>query len=110
MTVVSDSSPLITLSKIGQFDLLPQLYRTIIITPEVYAEVAVTGSGLVGASQIAFAWWIVVQPIKRIDELSRARQRFNLGAGELSVIVLAQELKADAVLIDASVCLKRRFD
>ncbi|MBI3646323.1 MAG: DUF3368 domain-containing protein, partial [Acidobacteriales bacterium] len=46
MRVVSDSSPLITLAKIGRLELLPQLYQAITITPEVYAEVVVSGAGL----------------------------------------------------------------
>ncbi len=50
MIVVSDSSPLITLSKIDYLQVLPALYETVHITPEVYAEVAVTGAGLWGAA------------------------------------------------------------
>ena len=100
MTVLSDSSPLITLSKIAFLDLLPQLYKTITITPEVYAEVVVSGAGLVGASQISAAKWIQVNPVQKQAHLSAAQQRFGLGVGELSIIILGQELKADVVLID----------
>jgi len=43
MKVVSDSSPLIWLSKTGNLRLLRELYRDIIIPLEVYEEVVVTG-------------------------------------------------------------------
>ena len=102
MRVVSDSSPLITLAKIGRLELLPRLYQTITITPEVYAEVVVSGAGLAGSSQIAAAQWIDVTPVRKGANLAAAQQRFGLGTGELSAIVLCQELKADVVLIDDS--------
>jgi predicted nucleic acid-binding protein len=45
VTVVSDSSPLITLAKIGCFDLLPYLYVRVNIPNEVCREVAVDAAG-----------------------------------------------------------------
>ena len=100
MTVVSDSSPLITLAKIGRLELLPQLYQTVAITPQVYAEVVVSGAGLSGSAEIAASKWIDVRPIKNVADLSIAQQRFGLGIGELSAIILGKEANADLVLID----------
>jgi predicted nucleic acid-binding protein len=100
VTVLSDSSPLITLARIGLLDLLPRLYERVTITPEVFAEVVVSGAGLTGSSEIAAAQWIDVKPVQKPDDLTAAQQRFGLGMGELSVIMLGKELKADAVLID----------
>jgi len=100
VTVLSDSSPLITLAEIGLLDLLPKLYETVMITPQVYAEVVVGGAGLAGSSQISMAGWIDVNPVQNPADLAAAQQRYGLGAGELSVIVLALELKADILLID----------
>lgn len=100
MTVLSDSSPLITLAKIGRLDLLPQLYETVTITPEVNAEVVVSGAGLAGSSQISAAKWIHVKPVQKPANLAAAQQRYGLGAGELSIIMLGRELKADVLLID----------
>jgi predicted nucleic acid-binding protein len=100
VTVLSDSSPLITLAKTGHLDLLPQLYQTVTITPEVYAEVVVSGAGLAGSSQISTANWVHVKPVQKPANLAAAQQRFGLGIGELSIIMLAQELKADVLLID----------
>ena len=64
MTVVSNSSPLITLARIGCFDLLPKLYSRVYISSEVYKEVAVDGAGLPGATQVAQADWIEVSPVQ----------------------------------------------
>ncbi len=100
MTVVSDSSPLIILAKIGRLELLPRLYRTITITPQVYAEVVVVGEGLAGSAEIASAKWIDVKPVRNAADLKMARQSYGLGIGELSTIFLGKQLRADLVLID----------
>jgi len=44
MTIVSNSSPLIALIRIGQLDLLRQLYSEIIIPEAVWHEVVVEGA------------------------------------------------------------------
>jgi len=97
--VVSDSSPLITLSKIGRIQLLPSLYGTVHVTPEVYAEVAVTGAGLRGASEIASAEWVRVRASEDDPSIS-ADDRILLGAADISAILLAKQLRADVVLMD----------
>lgn len=45
MIVVSNSSPLITLARVGQLDLLRQLFGRIHIAGEVWEEVVVRGAG-----------------------------------------------------------------
>ena len=100
MKIVADSSPLITLAKIARLDILPQLYRPILITPEVYGEVVVTGAGLAGAAEIARAEWIGVRSLRDPTRLAVAQRELGLGIGEVSAILLAVELGADAVIID----------
>ena len=97
---ISDSSPLITLARIGCFDLLPKLYGRVYISTEVYSEVVIAGAGLPGATQAAQADWIEVRPVQDIAGLAAAIAKIGLGAGELSTVVLARELSADLVLID----------
>jgi predicted nucleic acid-binding protein len=84
VTVVSDSSPLITLSKIDSFELIRKLYGTLVISSAVYAEVVVAGEGLAGAAETLNAPWINVRHIKPHSDLSAAQIRFGLGIGELS--------------------------
>jgi hypothetical protein len=77
VTVVSDSSPLITLAKIGCLELLPQLYQAIAITPQVYEEVVVSGAGQTGSVEIAAAKWVDVKPVQNSANLTVAQQTFD---------------------------------
>jgi predicted nucleic acid-binding protein len=97
---VADSSPLVILAKLGCFDFLKQLFPSLIISTEVHREVVVDGAGLPGASEVAQASWIEVKRIASPASLVEAQQKYPLGAGELSTILLGKELRADAVLLD----------
>jgi hypothetical protein len=55
MTMVSNASPLITLARIGQLDLLRQLYNDIIIPEAVWHEVVVEGTNQPGAEVVGSA-------------------------------------------------------
>ena len=99
MIVVSNSSPLISLAKIESFDLLRQLYGTITISEDVFDEVVVWGAGLAGAIETSDSPWIHVKPVKRND-VTAAQERFGLGLGELSTLVLAREVGAELVILD----------
>ncbi len=100
MTVVADSSPLIILAKLGCFDLLNKLYSRLYISAEVQHEVVVAGAGLPGASELAKSNWIELKPLQNQADLLAAQQKFALGVGELSTILLGKEILADAVLLD----------
>lgn len=100
MKIVADSSPLITLAKIARLDVLSQLYSSILVTSEVYDEVAVKGAGLAGAAEIKAAKWIEVHSLRDPARLAGVQREAGLGIGEVSVILLAIELSADAVLMD----------
>ncbi len=100
MIAAADSSPLIILAKLGSFDLLHKLFSRVYISAEVHAEVVVAGTGLSGASEVAGSAWIETRPLQNQGALSTMQQRFPLGAGELSTILLGKELVVDAVLLD----------
>lgn len=100
MIVVSDSSPLVTLAKLAHFDLLRKLFSQVYISAEVRHEVVVSGAGLPGASDVDRADWIETKQVQNRPELFELRERYGLGVGELSAIVLAKELRADMVLLD----------
>ncbi len=100
MTVVSDSSPLIILAQLDCFDLLNQLYSRVYISPEVYHEVVVAGLGLPGASEVANAGWIEAKQLQDQNAFVAVQKKHALGAGEISTILLAKELRANAVLLD----------
>lgn len=100
MIVVSNASPLITLSRIGRLDLLKQLFGRLHIASEVHEEVVVRGAGRPPADAVAGADWIEIHPAADAVALASLRARHALGAGELATILLAVALRADMVIID----------
>ncbi len=100
MIVVADSSPLVILSKTGYFDLIQKLCPNILVTPQVYTEVVAHGAELPGAAEVKGADWMKVTPLANLRNLLAAQSQFSLGAGELSTILLAEEVGAPLVLID----------
>lgn len=96
--VVSDASPLINLARVDQFELLTAFYGQIVIPQAVYDEVVVQGQGRAGSREVKDASWIDVPAPK--DELGVRALAAELGKGEASAIILAQELQAALLLID----------
>jgi hypothetical protein len=86
--VVSDSSPLIALSRIGRLDLLQRLFGTVTIPPAVAREVF--------AAQDPPPWLHVVAPSTGAEGVASA----TLGAGELEAIRLAADLHCQRLLLD----------
>lgn len=99
MIVVSNASPLIILAKIGRLEVLRLLHGRVIVPAEVYAEVVIPGVALPGAMQIAQAGWIETRRLGNIEALSDALA-VALAQGELAAILLAEEIKADLILLD----------
>ena len=100
MIVVSNSSPLIALARIGKLQLLATFYERVLIPVEVQHEVTVAGSGLPGAEEVRKAKWIEVAPQKISLHPALVRACQGLGAGERAAILLAKSLSADLVLLD----------
>jgi predicted nucleic acid-binding protein len=100
--VVSDSSPLIALARIGRLNVLASLFQRILIPTEVHHEVTVAGRGLPGAEEVRRAPWIEVGVPRGPAEQSLERACEGLGAGERGAIVLAKSLTADLTLLDES--------
>lgn len=100
MIVVSNSSPLITLARIGHLNLLKQLFGFIHIADEVREEVVVRGAGRPAANAVQAADWIEIHGAADPGDLAALRARHALGDGELATILLAQALRADLVIMD----------
>lgn len=98
MIVVSDTSPILNLARIGRLELLPQLYRQVLIPSAVFAELAVSERDPTPAiDPVSMPWLIVAiaEDRNRVQELQK-----NLDAGEAEAIVLAIERRADLLLVD----------
>lgn len=100
MIVVANSSPLISLSAINSLHLLRSLYATIYIPLAVYQEVVVIGKGKAGAKEVAGALWIRCRHVQSARVVSELMVKTHLDEGESEAIVLAQELRANLLIID----------
>lgn len=96
--VISNSSPLIHLSKIGELTLLRYFFDEIIVPEAVYRECVIEGKEREDAKRIKKAKWIKVARIKNTD-LKKALMMV-LDGGEAEAIVLALEKSADLILLD----------
>ena len=98
MIVISDSTILIGLVKIGKLDLLKEIFSKVYIPEEVFKEVVERGKGKPGSKVIKEAAWIEPKPVK--DKTQVAFLLGSLEKGEAEVLVLARELNADLILLD----------
>jgi predicted nucleic acid-binding protein len=98
--VVSDSSPLITLARARQLELLRDFYGQVAIPREVYEEVIVAGAGMAGAEEVRRASWIRVQSNPKEATSTVKAACAGLGEGERGAIYLASTLSAEIVFID----------
>ena len=102
MVVVSNSSPLIYLAALSDFELLHRLFVEILIPPAVWAEIVEQGPGLPGhdaARQAAGKGWLHVTPLQAPAEPIQTAGR-KLHAGETEAIQLAEQLRAHILLMD----------
>ena len=101
MTVVVDSSALITLARIGRLELPHQIAGDVHIPAAVFVEVVQRGGGRAGTVEVAGATWIHRRDARDVTSVGRLGTR--VGRGEAEAIVLAKELGADILVIDDAV-------
>lgn len=99
MVIISDSSPLILLARIGLLSLLQELFQEVIIPQEVYEEVVLQGEDRPGSREVKEASWIKVERVRN-PELIEKYSYQGLSRKDAAVIALAQEKRAAAVLMD----------
>lgn len=100
MKIVTNSTPLIELSKIKQLYLLREVYGTILVPEEVYIEVVVDGTGKPGAAEVRAAEWIYRQSVENKEQIRSLQSQHSLHLGECATIALAQEINAEQVILD----------
>ena len=99
--VIVNSTPVIGLANIGRLDVLRQMYGTITIPQAVFDEIK---SPSVQRQVNAKRDWIRVEQIN--DASQKQMYRAKLHAGEVEVMILAQEKKADLVILDDNAAKK----
>ena len=99
--VIVNSTPVIGLANIGKLDVLRQMYGAITIPQAVFDEIK---SPSVQRQVNANRDWIRVEQIN--DASQKQMYRAKLHAGEVEVMILAQEKKADLVILDDNAAKK----
>ena len=100
MIVVSDSTPLITLMKAAELDLLHDLFGEIIIPEAVYAELTTNPDFQEEADLINGSDFIVVASVEDKKTVSVLQRATGLDLGESEAIVYADDHHADLLLVD----------
>lgn len=97
--VVSDTSPIRALAHLGHTDLLHALFGEVLVPPAVATELEKPRSRFqpISLHGLVFVRIQAPQNRKAVAELQA-----TLGPGEAEALVLAVEVRADAILIDES--------
>ena len=98
MTIVSNTSPISNLAKIGQINLLQKLYDTILIPTAVYDELLDRRAGETIIKAVQSANWLEIQVVQNQKLVGELRNILNVGEAE--AIALAIEVRATRLLID----------
>lgn len=98
MIVISDTSPISGLFLIGQLELLPQLFGTVIIPQTVAEELGQLSLFGHDTNNLLSRDWLSILQVSNFAKLETLRHQ--LDPGEAEAIALAQELNADFLLID----------
>lgn len=104
MIIVSDTTPISELAKVGYLDLLPQLFNQVIIPQGVFYELQM---GEHPATQLVknLSWLEVIEVNNKqlVEDLQKSSK---LDLGESEAIALAEEMEASQLLIDEKAARK----
>ncbi len=100
MIVVSDTTPIISLLKAGQLELLQKLYRIVLIPTAVYRELTENTKYIKEAEKIKEADFLRTIAVKNIKSVNVLRSVTGLDAGESEALIVYDEQKADILLMD----------
>ena len=98
MIAVSNTTPILSLYKIGQLALLKSLFDQVIVPKAVHDEIAVLGKGKQGHEAVDTANYIQIKEVQNVLAVNLLRAQLDYGEAE--AIVLAKELGADVLLLD----------
>ncbi len=94
--VISNTTPILSLLKINKLNILKELYGEIIVPNAVFLEIE-EGKNKPYYTDLKSISWINILSIQDSKSLDRFE---DLDAGEAEVIILANEINADLIIID----------
>ncbi|MDE7310667.1 MAG: DUF3368 domain-containing protein [Eubacterium sp.] len=100
MIVISDTTPIISLLKANQLELLEKLYGKVLIPEAVYRELTNNPYYEKEAQIIKMTKFLSAVPVENIKSVSVLRNVTGLDMGESEALILYDEQKADLLLID----------
>lgn len=100
MIVISDTTPIISLIKIGHLDILHKLYNNIIIPKAVYDELIINTDYEEEMHVIKKCTFMQIKVVEESLSLALLQRQLNLDLGESEAIVLANSMNADLIIID----------
>lgn len=98
LKVVSNTTPIIALLKIGKLHILKDLYGEILIPMEVFKEIEAGKNKEIYTDLIKIEWI----KIEKINNEKSLTYFLDLDKGEAEAIVLATEKEADLIILDES--------
>jgi predicted nucleic acid-binding protein len=96
LKVVSNTTPILSLLKIGKLELLKSLYGSVFIPESVFYEIE-AGKNKEYYTNLKEINWITIEAV---NSPSSRSYLFDLDDGEAETLILAQEKQADLVIID----------
>lgn len=100
MIVISDTTPLISLMKIGHLDLLKTYFGEIQIPEAVYKELTSNPKFTDEAIQIKNCPFVHIVTIQDHRSVNLLRRATGLDLGESEAIILSDTMQADLLLMD----------
>lgn len=100
MIVISDTTPIITLSKLKRLDLLQRLFGKIMIPYAVYNELTSNEQFQDEADAVDKAEYIEIVRVQDTKAVELLRRATGLDLGESEAIVFTDDYKAELLLID----------
>ena len=100
MIVVSDTTPIISLMKAGQLELLRKLFGVVYIPAAVYRELTKNEAFSEEARMVKECEFLYVEKVENGKSVAILRNFTGLDAGESEAIILADERQSDVLLMD----------
>lgn len=100
MIVISDTTPIISLMKAGQLELLRKLFEVVYIPSAVYKELTENETYQEEAKMVEECEFLYVEEAENSKAVIILQNFTGLDAGESEAIILADEKQSDVLLMD----------
>lgn len=81
MKIVSNTSPISNLARVGHLELMQQLYGMVLIPTAVYEELLDERAGETIITAVRSAVWLTVQPVQNQELINELRNRRGFRRG-----------------------------